>query len=131
MSAMAGETRTAFDEDLIISSCTSAESFFAVVLQVLQTMGYRTLNFLFCTSADSFLAVVLQVLQNMVHCSDLSNPTKPLDIYRKWVDRVMEEFFRQGDMERKQGLDISPMCDRLTATVEKSQVSKRSECVCK
>lgn len=34
----------------------------------------------------------------------------------------MEEFFRQGDLEKELGLDISPMCDRLTATVEKSQV---------
>lgn len=59
----------------------------------------------------------------MVHCSDLSNPTKPLEIYKTWVDRVMAEFFRQGDMERKMGLDISPMCDRQIATVEKSQVS--------
>ena len=39
----------------------------------------------------------IQVLQNMVHCSDLSNPTKPLDIYRVWVDRITEEFFLQGD----------------------------------
>jgi hypothetical protein len=33
----------------------------------------------------------------MVHCSDLSNPTKPLSVYKLWVDRIMEEFFRQGD----------------------------------
>ena len=58
----------------------------------------------------------------MVHCSDLSNPTKPLDIYRQWVDRIMEEFFRQGDREREIGLEISPMCDRYNATIEKSQV---------
>lgn len=58
----------------------------------------------------------------MVHCADLSNPTKPLDIYRQWVDRIMEEFFRQGDKERDQGLDISPMCDRHNASIEKSQV---------
>ncbi|XP_036365375.1 cAMP-specific 3',5'-cyclic phosphodiesterase 4C isoform X4 [Octopus sinensis] len=64
----------------------------------------------------------IQVLQNMVHCSDLSNPTKPLEVYRKWVDRIMEEFFIQGDMEREKGLDISPMCDRHNATIEKSQV---------
>ncbi|TRY74424.1 hypothetical protein TCAL_00657 [Tigriopus californicus] len=63
----------------------------------------------------------IQVLQNMVHCSDLSNPTKPLDIYRQWVDRIMEEFFRQGDQEREAGLEISPMCDRYNATIEKSQ----------
>jgi len=64
----------------------------------------------------------IQVLQNMVHCSDLSNPTKPLEVYKKWLDRLMTEFFKQGDMERERGLDLSPMCDRLTATVEKSQV---------
>ena len=75
----------------------------------------------------------------MVHCSDLSNPTKPLDIYRHWVDRITEEFFLQGDkvrfvqnypdrvslfilQERGAGLDISPMCDRNNATTEKSQV---------
>ena len=64
-----------------------------------------------------------QVLQNMVHCSDLSNPTKPLHLYEQWIERIMEEFFRQGDLEREQGLDISPMCDRTTANIEKSQVS--------
>ena len=54
----------------------------------------------------------------MLHCADLSNPTKPLDIYRQWTARIMDEFFKQGDREREQGLDLSPMCDRLTATVE-------------
>ena len=76
----------------------------------------------------------------MIHCSDLSNPTKPLDIYRLWVDRITEEFFIQGDkvgmvgmdmgawlmipslQERAAGLDISPMCDRSNASTEKSQV---------
>ena len=59
----------------------------------------------------------------MVHCSDLSNPTKPLDIYRQWVDRIMDEFFRQGDREREIGMEVSPMCDRYNATIEKSQVN--------
>jgi cAMP-specific phosphodiesterase 4 len=58
----------------------------------------------------------------MVHCADLSNPTKPLNLYCQWTDRIMAEFFRQGDLERDSGLDISPMCDRNTATVEKTQV---------
>jgi len=65
----------------------------------------------------------IQVLQNMLHCADLSNPTKRLEIYKKWCDLVMEEFFQQGDKERSLGLDISPMCDRHNATIEKSQVS--------
>ncbi|XP_045409804.1 cAMP-specific 3',5'-cyclic phosphodiesterase 4C isoform X4 [Lemur catta] len=64
----------------------------------------------------------IQVLQNLVHCADLSNPTKPLPLYRQWTGRIMAEFFQQGDRERESGLDISPMCDKHTASVEKSQV---------
>lgn len=74
----------------------------------------------------SFLCLFVgQVLQNLVHCADLSNPTKPLDLYKRWVDLLMEEFFQQGDKEREQNLDISPMCDRHSATIEKSQVRRR------
>uniref|UniRef100_H3B0V9 Phosphodiesterase n=1 Tax=Latimeria chalumnae TaxID=7897 RepID=H3B0V9_LATCH len=64
----------------------------------------------------------IQVLQNMVHCADLSNPTKPLDLYRQWTDRIMMEFFSQGDREREKGMEISPMCDKHNASIEKSQV---------
>lgn len=66
-----------------------------------------------------------QVLRNMVHCADLSNPTKPLELYRQWTDRIMAEFFQQGDRERERGMEISPMCDKHTASVEKSQVPCR------
>lgn len=63
----------------------------------------------------------------MVHCADLSNPTKPLEIYRQWTDRIMVEYFTQGDRERDKGMEISPMCDKHTASVEKSQVPKQHE----
>ncbi|CAL8082697.1 unnamed protein product [Calicophoron daubneyi] len=65
----------------------------------------------------------MQILKSMIHCSDLSNPAKPLELYRRWNARIMEENFRQGDREREQGLELSPMCDRTTASIEKSQVS--------
>ncbi|CAH8581688.1 unnamed protein product [Dicrocoelium dendriticum] len=65
----------------------------------------------------------MQILQSMIHCADLSNPTKPLELYRKWNARIMEEHFRQGDRERESGLELSPMCDRTTASIEKTQVS--------
>lgn len=61
-----------------------------------------------------------------MHCADLSNPTKPLDLYRQWTDRIMAEFFQQGDRERERGMEISPMCDKHTASVEKSQVQCRA-----
>ncbi|CAF4049145.1 unnamed protein product, partial [Adineta steineri] len=61
------------------------------------------------------------VLKNMIHCADLSNMTKPLDTYSKWIDRLMVEFWKQGDAERDLGLDISPMCVRSPTTKDKHQ----------
>ena len=34
----------------------------------------------------------------------------------------MEESFQQGDQERQQGLELSPLCDRNTVNVAKCQV---------
>jgi cAMP-specific phosphodiesterase 4 len=67
--------------------------------------------------------VNLQVLQSMIHLADLSNPTKPIDLYRQWNQRILEEYWKQGDKEKEQGIEISPMCDRHNSTLEKSQVS--------
>uniref|UniRef100_A0A673LGP7 Phosphodiesterase 4C, cAMP-specific b n=1 Tax=Sinocyclocheilus rhinocerous TaxID=307959 RepID=A0A673LGP7_9TELE len=75
-----------------------------------------------CTIVKIIHSFLRKVLQNMVHCADLSNPTKPLELYREWTDRIMVELFRQGDRERDKGIEISPMCDKHTASVEKTQV---------
>ena len=61
-------------------------------------------------------------LEAALHCADLGNPTKPLPIYLEWTDRVMREFYAQGDAERERGLPISAMCDRTKPSVERSQI---------
>lgn len=35
----------------------------------------------------------------------------------------MVEFFTQGDRERDKGMEISPMCDKQNASIEKNQVN--------
>ncbi|XGW12676.1 hypothetical protein V3C99_013385 [Haemonchus contortus] len=64
----------------------------------------------------------IQVLQSMIHLADLSNPTKPIELYRQWNSRILEEYWRQGDREKELGIEVSPMCDRGNVTIEKSQV---------
>ncbi|KAL3995164.1 putative 3'5'-cyclic phosphodiesterase pde-4 [Acanthocheilonema viteae] len=64
----------------------------------------------------------IQIMQTMIHLADLSNPTKPINLYNIWVKNIMEEYWRQGDRERDLGIDISPMCDRNNITIAKSQV---------
>ena len=67
-----------------------------------------------------------QVLQCLIHCADLSNPAKPVDIAVEWATRVMEEQFRQGDEEKRLGLDIGPLCDRDSVCIEQCQVGDQN-----
>lgn len=59
----------------------------------------------------------LFIMELVLHCSDISNPYKPFNICAKWADLVVEEFCRQGDKERSEGLEISPMCDRVAVNL--------------
>ncbi|KAK9820126.1 hypothetical protein WJX72_006367 [[Myrmecia] bisecta] len=63
------------------------------------------------------------VLSFCVHCADIANPAKPLHLGQQWTDRVMQEFFSQGDKERERGLPVSPLCDREKVQVPKSQMT--------
>jgi cAMP-specific phosphodiesterase 4 len=64
----------------------------------------------------------LMILNTVVHCSDLGNPAKPRSACVKWTEKVMQEFFQQGDEERSRNLPISPMCDRKKPNIERSQI---------
>lgn len=64
-----------------------------------------------------------QLILNMIlHAADISNPTKPIDIYKKWVDLVFDEFFSQGDLEKGNKIPISINCDRDIIKIPKTQI---------
>jgi hypothetical protein len=63
-----------------------------------------------------------EFLNIIIHSADVSNPTKPLNIYTQWAKRCVDEFFKQGDMEKKLGLTVSFNCDRETVLLSQSQV---------
>ena len=58
----------------------------------------------------------------MIKCSDVSNPTKDMQLYDPWCRLILEEFMRQGDMEKKLGLPVSPYMDRDNVNVPSSQI---------
>ncbi|KNC77668.1 hypothetical protein SARC_09875 [Sphaeroforma arctica JP610] len=66
---------------------------------------------------------IMLILAMAVHCADVSNPCKNKHIYGQWAQRVMEEFWNQGDLETVNQMAISPMCDRHTVSIEKCQSS--------
>ena len=56
----------------------------------------------------------------LIHSSDISNPTKPFEIYFQWADLVVKEFYDQGDKEKKLNMPCS--CDRNKVTIYQSQL---------
>jgi len=56
----------------------------------------------------------------VIHTADISNPTKIFDVYFKWAQLVVEEFYSQGDKEKKLGLKCT--CDRDKVTIYRNQI---------
>ncbi|KAI9104835.1 hypothetical protein DFS34DRAFT_215550 [Phlyctochytrium arcticum] len=50
----------------------------------------------------------------LLHAADISNAARPYSICKRWSDMVVEEFFLQGEQEKRMGLPISPNMDRET-----------------
>mmetsp|Transcript_1732 Transcript_1732/g.6019 ORF Transcript_1732/g.6019 Transcript_1732/m.6019 type:complete len:527 (-) Transcript_1732:2013-3593(-) len=59
----------------------------------------------------------LLLLKVVLHCADLSNPTRKGPIADQWSLRVMAEFFAQGDEERERGLMVSPFMDKTASSI--------------
>lgn len=60
--------------------------------------------------------------KTILHAADVSNPVKTLDVYRKWVPRVMSEFYMIGDLEKERGLPVSKFFDRVDPNEPMCQV---------
>jgi hypothetical protein len=69
-------------------------------------------------------------LNILLHTADISNPTKPFHVYEKWVTKVMDEFWRQGDTEKELKLPVSFLCDRTTTSTPKAQLGFIEGIVC-
>merc|ERR1711964_729233 len=64
----------------------------------------------------------MPLLEVAVHCGDLSNVCRPQPIALKWTDAVLAEFFAQGDRERLEGYELSPLCNRKAVSKPNSQI---------
>ncbi|XP_054709152.1 dual specificity calcium/calmodulin-dependent 3',5'-cyclic nucleotide phosphodiesterase 1-like [Uloborus diversus] len=63
-----------------------------------------------------------KALSLVLHCCDISHPSKTWDLHHRWTLLLMEEFFLQGDKEKSLGLPYSPLCDRNTTLIAESQI---------
>jgi len=58
------------------------------------------------------------IAKSILHCSDISNPARVWTQAKRWQDLICEEFYLQGDKEKKNGWEISPNMDRETTRQE-------------
>jgi len=61
------------------------------------------------------------LLDFILHLADLAHNTKLFDVSLKWVALLSEEFWRQGDLEKKKNLPVSFLCDREKYNIPQSQ----------
>ena len=69
-------------------------------------------------------------LQTILHAADISNATKSWPIYLQSAERIMEEFFIQGDLEKIHYDDDKPTFDRETTNVVQLQIGFITHIVC-
>ncbi|CAH1731872.1 unnamed protein product [Aphis gossypii] len=63
-----------------------------------------------------------KAMSMVLHCADISHPAKEWSLHYRWTCQLLEEFFLQGDMEKKLGLPFSPLCDRNNTLIAESQI---------
>ncbi|TPX33902.1 hypothetical protein SmJEL517_g03294 [Synchytrium microbalum] len=64
----------------------------------------------------------LLLFKMCIKCADVGNPTKSWHIYEQWTEKVLQEFFAQGDQEKAMGLPVSPYCDRDIVNIPACQI---------
>lgn len=62
------------------------------------------------------------LLSSVVHMADLGSAAKPWRLCRQWTERIMHEFFLEGDAERAMGLELGVLNDREKVVLPKAQV---------
>jgi len=110
--------RTIVVQSIITTDMSKHFSSLASIKSMITNIGTDDPHKFFTTEHKS-ISMAMQVL---LHAADISNPAKPETIAREWADLCLEEFFAQGDEEKRRGLDVSPLCDRDTTDLCGSQI---------
>ncbi|CAJ0931787.1 unnamed protein product, partial [Mesorhabditis belari] len=63
------------------------------------------------------------VAKMLIKLADINSPSKPYQLHRQWTERICEEFYEQGDEEKRRGMVVTPYMDRSDPQVAKLQDS--------
>ena len=66
---------------------------------------------------------IKMLLQIAIKMADVSNPSRPTLIYLRWCKKLRNELYLQGDKERLNGFEISPLMDRNANSMQSGQIA--------
>ena len=64
-----------------------------------------------------------EAMELLVKASDISNVVKPFAVARRWVLRITDEFFLQGEAEKRLGLSVTHGFDHVNGSRVRMQTS--------
>ena len=63
------------------------------------------------------------IMKTLLHAADINNCCKPFALSKVWSDRLVGEFFEQGDREKQENLPVSANMDRNTTNQNELSVN--------
>ncbi|XP_034741507.1 high affinity cGMP-specific 3',5'-cyclic phosphodiesterase 9A [Etheostoma cragini] len=61
------------------------------------------------------------LMRILIKVSDISNEARPMEVAEPWLDCLLQEFYNQSDVEKLEGLPVTPFMDRDKVTKPSSQ----------
>jgi hypothetical protein len=81
--------------------------------------GFKSSHPGITTASISKIDERISISEMCIKAADIGHAAKSIDLHERWTLLVCEEFFQQGDMEKKLGLPVSMYCDRETTDIAK------------
>ena len=86
--------------------------------EIIMTFNEKTSDMEMSNESDRLL-----IAKMVIKMADINSPCKPFALHRMWTDRICQEFYLQGDEEKRCGMPITPYMDREDPQVAKLQDS--------
>ncbi|RXN26693.1 high affinity cAMP-specific 3, 5 -cyclic phosphodiesterase 7A-like isoform X2 [Labeo rohita] len=106
-------------EPKLAQSLTSFDILLGLLAAATHDLDHPGVNQPFLIKTNHYLAALYRMA---LKCADICNPCRPWELSKQWSEKVTEEFFHQGDIEKKHKLEISPLCDSEANTIASVQI---------
>lgn len=77
---------------------------------------------MYVNSQNEEFEIQQELFNFIIHAADIAHNSKPFAQSHEWTYMLCEEFWNQGDEEKRMNLPVSFLCNREEANVPKSQI---------